>query len=158
VISPARVGAFLTGAVGVVAGFVSGTKWIYAHASPELAYVVALMTLVVAAGIVGFLALWRLSERYKLRHWWSYVGVQLVALPLIWGLVNWLTSPKDTFYVMAWVFVAFAVAPISWLSYQLDNANHKQCPMCCERIKARARICRHCGSRIRVPVNRVPVN
>jgi hypothetical protein len=146
-ISPARAGAFVTGAAGVVGAIGAGTGWLYAHVSSRAVYLVGLLILAVAAGIIGYLAFVRLRGRYKRRHWWYFVGVLIITMVVTSEVLRSHNSTRVTEFVLAYVFVGLAVIPIFWLSFQLDAATHKQCPMCCERIKAPARICRYCGTR-----------
>jgi hypothetical protein len=156
VVSLARLVTLLASAVGVVASVGSGTAWLYSHVSSGIAYLAALLILAVAIAVSGFLAFRRLTGRYKLRHWWLYVAVQASGMLLTWAVVSSGSSQATTEYAMAYVFAGLAVLPVVWLSYQLDKANHKICPMCCERIKAGARICRYCASSITLAVTSTP--
>ena len=81
-------------------------------------------------------------------HYLLYIGVLALAMVLNAELVGSRTSSEAGDYVTAYLYVSLAAIPIFWLLYQLDRQNHRECPMCCERIKAGARICRYCGSQI----------
>jgi hypothetical protein len=141
--------------IGVVAGVGSGIAWVHENASSGLIYGVAFVALAVSELYVGWLVFGPLKRHYKRWHWRLFIGVQLAASILIFGLVSWRASTRVTDYVLACVFVALGAIPIFGLSYQLDRDTHKQCLMCCERIKAGARICRFCGSRAEKSESRV---
>ena len=146
-ITPARAGAFVIGAVGVTGGLGSGTAWLYGHVSATMVYFIGLGIAAAGALIVASIAFVHLRGRYKLWQYFFFIVVQIFALGLLGSLTDRYATARAWEYTMAYAFVASAVLPILWLSYQVDNANHKECRMCCERIKVRARICRYCGSR-----------
>lgn len=130
------------------------------------------MILIVTAGIVRLLALprpadrrrgaapatrevthhgrWPLAGHYRMWHYALYIGVLALAMVLNSEIVSPRTSSEIGDYITAYVYASLAAIPIFWLLYQLDRQSHRECPMCCERIKARARICRYCGSPIPV--------
>lgn len=144
----ARAGAFLTGAIAVVAGLGSGNAWLNGHFKSSIVYFMGLVILALAGVIVAVLAFHSLAGRYRQWHWFLYISIQVFTILLISTLLSLLTTTKFTNYFMAYFFVFIAVIPILGLLYQLDKVNNKSCPMCCERIKSRARICHHCGSRL----------
>lgn len=166
----ARAGTFLASAIGVIGGIGTGTAWLETNVSHRAAHLAALITLIVTAGIVQLLALprrgnrrrgsppatteitrhgrWPLAGHYKLWHYWLYIGVLALAMVINAQLVSPSTSNGLGDYVTAYLYVSLAAFPIFWLLYQLDMQNHRECPMCCERIKSRAHICRYCGSQM----------
>jgi hypothetical protein len=149
-VAPARAVTFLSGALGAVATLGSGTAWLYANVPASVVYLVALIFLGMMALTTSVLAFRSLAGRYKLSQWWLYILAEAAVISLAWLIARSLSSTTVTEYVMAYVFVGVSVIPVFWLSFQLDNVNHKECAMCCERIKARARVCRHCGSQLEV--------
>lgn len=162
---PAKAGAFVTSAVGVVGGIGTSTAWLKANVSPRAAHLAALGILIVSAGIVALLALplwrsappaseitshgrWPSAGHYKLWHWLVFTGVLALAMLSNAEFISPRTSGNVADYITAYFYVSLAAIPIFWLLYQRDKEAHRECPMCCERIKARARICRYCGSRM----------
>lgn len=145
-ISPGRIAAFITGAVGAVGGIGTAVGWLQSDVSSEIVYLVALALLVGAMVIVVRTALRSFPGLHTVRNWSLTVFAQILAIPIAWGIVGALTSERTTEYVMGYVFVTLAVIPVVWLLYRLDQASHKQCEMCCERIKVRARVCPFCTS------------
>lgn len=148
-VSPTKAAAAVSSAAGAVAAVGSGTVWLKGHVPGAVVYTIAVSVTALATATTGWLAFRSLKGHYKLRHWWLYVGTEATLMAAIWTAVSWRASATTTQYVMAYVYVALFAIPIVALLYQLDSVNHKECPMCCERIKARARICRYCGSTLR---------
>jgi hypothetical protein len=149
VLSPAKAAAFVTGSLAVATALGSGVAWLNDRFSPAVLYFVGLTIFCFGAfAIVGFLAFGRLASYYKLRHFFLYAGAQMVLALLVFKILGAYRTETFTNYFMAYFFVFAGVVPILGLSYQLDRENHKECPMCCERIRAKARICRHCGSQV----------
>jgi peptidoglycan/LPS O-acetylase OafA/YrhL len=142
--SPARAIAFLAGLVAVVAGLVSVVDWLNTRVSGAVLVLIG-GAAVAACLLVGneFLheLIQRKPERYTRRHFWLYAYV----LPAVTGFVVTGLGLRlgDRFFVYG--AVSLGVIPISWLAYELNQARHKPCRDCCERIKADARICPHCG-------------
>jgi hypothetical protein len=145
-ISPARIAASITGGVGAVAGIGTAIGWLHSHVSSDVVYLVALALFVGAMGIVLRTALRSFPGIRTVRNWGLVVLAQILAIPIAWGVVSSLTSGRTTEYVMGYVLVTLAIVPTLWLLYRLDEASHKQCEMCCERIKEPARVCPFCTS------------
>ena len=57
-------------------------------------------------------------------------------------------------YAMGYLYIAVAAIPLCWWAYRSDEANHKLCPDCRERIRTDARVCRHCGYEFWPPAGR----
>jgi hypothetical protein len=145
VISPTNAAKFITGGAGVVAALGTATGWLGRHGSADLVYYVGLGLLAVGAVVVWVFHFWLLKGR-RAWHWWAYIAVMLAVMFLTIAVVRTHATHDVTDYVMAYVYAGLGAIPVFWVSFQWDNANHKECRMCCERIKAKARICRHCGT------------
>lgn len=147
-VSPARVAAFITGTAGVVAALGTATNWLGSHFSPDLVYYVGVTILAVGTTYAWFLFHFPLKGRYRIWVWRLYMLAVLAVIFVGIGAIRANFTHNETAYSMAYVYAGLAVIPVFWLSYQLDRTNHRECPMCCERIKAGAQICRHCGSSV----------
>jgi len=49
--------------------------------------------------------------------------------------------------IAAIVYASALVIPLATAVYLNERATHKECPDCCERVKAKANVCRYCGYR-----------
>jgi uncharacterized membrane protein YfcA len=132
--------SFLAGLLAVIAGAGSALVWLGDNASPLV---------VVASGMVlygsAFGLLWEWLEKRNV------VGLR------VWGLLalgtfiaGYLASRvADAGRVELYLYVSVGAVTAFWFAYQLDQLRSKECPDCCEAVKAGARVCRFCGYEFR---------
>lgn len=149
VVSPARIWAASTGGVAIVGTVGSGLGWVNGHVSAVWAFAIATVLGGISMYVIARIVLGkgRVAQRYKYWHFWLFLLVEVITLGVVAALLPPYTTERQWDFSMAFALAAFAIAPLLLLSYQVDDTNHKQCSMCCERIKEPARVCRHCGSR-----------
>jgi hypothetical protein len=140
VVSPGRTIGFLSALAAVIAAVGTAIGWLNANVSGETVYFTGLA---LTAGSVGLMA--PLMSSRGLGGWpyavrCAAICAAMAATAVVAGLVAF-----DSWeHVTAYVYVAIAAVPLFWDAYQLDKANHKPCPDCCESVKRKARVCRFC--------------
>jgi hypothetical protein len=134
----ARVLTFVAALLAVIAGAGSALAWIGSNLG-TLALVICGMLLFAFFG--GALSV-ELDERSvpPRRQRLIYGALMLVAL--IFGLAG--SVAQELGLAALYVYVAVLASPLFWWAYQRDKWQHKECPDCCERIKAGARVCPYC--------------
>ena len=148
--SPARLAAFLSALIAVVASFGSALAWINTHVSDDVVYVIGLSILVLLYVVSGALTT---KVGYSGAIILLLTVVLVVSEFLLAVLSSALVSDAAWGYVMAYGFVALGALPTLWVVHKLDEQSHKQCPDCCERVRAAARVCRYCRYEFGSPPN-----
>lgn len=128
--------SFLAALTAVVVAVGAGLSWLEHHASYSTVMLVGVGLCVIAWG--GMRTLW---SELDLR---SRLVVRLASLGCYVAIVAEANVfPKHL--VIDYLILGMAVAvPVVWGLYEVDQALHKTCPDCAERVKLAARICRYC--------------
>jgi hypothetical protein len=116
------------------------------------------VSLLLISGVIAAIAGVLIVTRGVLLGWASVVDGQAYDIISFTALVGINVVPElgldenVGLLVLSTVVFAAVAGPLALDLYKADKASRKQCPDCCEWVKAEARVCRYCGYRWQVTV------
>jgi uncharacterized membrane protein YfcA len=131
-----KIIGFLAALIAVIAGVGSALGWLGKHVDSSAIVVSGLLVATVTAMTFYDLVEQRPSGRPR---WFVPTSFGVAFGVGVLGAVA-----EDIGRGALYVYVALVAAPGFWAAYKLDQQRYKECPDCCESVKANARVCRHC--------------
>jgi hypothetical protein len=171
IVGAGTVVGLATGLATVVGGL--ATNWPDAWRVSRYAGGMVLYAAVLVGAPAALIAYRRLARRRRRpRGWQLLVAVALVGFAvglypaLVYILVDdvrigsWdlFLDDMTTAGAAGLALAALGVPYFLAVGYRSQRAGRKQCPDCCEAVKAQARVCRHCGYRWASPPTDVVVS
>ena len=141
-----RAVTFLTRLIAVVAAVGTGLSWLNEHGSPEA-------VVFCGGALFGLPLCWIIFRKLDRQSFTDPVAFfLLLATSAVVGIGGTLAADAgDPVYLYA--YAALGALPTFWVWDMVEKERHeqkhKQCPDCCETVKAKARVCRFCGYEFR---------
>jgi hypothetical protein len=112
----------------------SGFVWLQHHVSNHAIVLVGAAFFVASMAIIGA-SVSKPSIAWKL------------LLTLIGGVGSGaLAASLEHNVIGSYAYVTATALPIVWIAYKHESRRYKECPECCESVRAGARVCRYCHS------------
>jgi archaellum biogenesis protein FlaJ (TadC family) len=135
----ARMLSFVAALLAVTAGVGSALAWIGSNLGTSAIGVCGVLLVACFGGLVSMDMAERGIPSHRQRRVFGALMIGALASSIAASVA------QEMGLVALYVYVAFMASPLFWWAYQRDKRQHKECPDCCERIKAGARVCRYCG-------------